>query len=161
MILALAMAFASWSAWSYVDARHDGPLAFEQERDQVLAAATSEIAVLNSIDASQVDSGLRAWQDAATGPLRDSLRQAESGNRQNLQQQRVSSAATVQQVAVIQLDRRAGSAQVIASISLTRKPQAGPASTARNRFHAALQRTGEGWKVRTLTAIPAGEGHKG
>ncbi len=84
--------WSAWTVWQDEPGARTGP---DHTRDAVLRAARQEIAALNTMNPAQVAAGLRAWSDAATGPLR-------------------------------------------------------------KRFEAGAARTPSGWRLESLTAIPAG-----
>ncbi|OKJ93515.1 hypothetical protein AMK26_34065 [Streptomyces sp. CB03234] len=66
-----------------------------------------------------------------------------------------SARATVTDAALTALDVRAGTAELIATVRVETTPGDGrPAGTDRKRLEADLTRTGDGWKVTALTAVP-------
>ena len=73
-------------------------------------------------------------------------------NRQKVAQAQVAAAGTVTDLAVTELDTRAGTAQVIATVQV----DLGTRGTQRKRFTAVLARTGKDWKLTSLTAVPVG-----
>jgi Mce-associated membrane protein len=152
----VAAAFAGWSGWAYWQARHDDSLSFAQARDELLRAGRLEIAALNSIDGRQLDAGLRRWLDASTGPLHDELQRSQAQSKQQLQRAGTSAQGTVTDAAVTQLDTRSGTAQIIASVQIRVTPPTGPSSTERKRYQVGLDRTPQGWKLKSLVAIPVG-----
>jgi Mce-associated membrane protein len=154
LILAASVAFAGWGGWSYWQAGQDEAIDFGKTRDEVLTAGRQAVADLNTMDATQVDQSLRTWLDASTGPLHEQLTRSRDRNRQQVQQSKASARGTVTDAAVIALDPRAGTAQMIAMVRVEITPQSGGASTDRKRFEAGLTRTPDGWKLRSLTAIP-------
>jgi Mce-associated membrane protein len=151
-----AAAFLGWTAWTVLPAsgaRESGP---ERERDLVLRSSSREIAALNALDRSDPSAGLKAWLDASTGPLHDQLQRDEPANRAKIGASRTGAAATVTAAAVTSLDTAAGKAQVIASVQITLTPQGGTPTLQRKRFAAGAVRTAAGWKLESLTSIPAG-----
>lgn len=151
-----AAAFLGWTAFTLFPAgggRATGP---ERERDLVLRSTGREIAALNTMDRSDPSAGLRAWLDATTGPLHDQLQRDEPANRAKIGASGTSASATVTGAAVTSLDTAAGKAQVIASVQVTLTPQRGAPTLQRKRFEAGAVRTAAGWKLESLTAIPAG-----
>jgi Mce-associated membrane protein len=146
IVLLVAAAFCAWSGWSYWQSAHSGPARFTKARDEVRRAGGQEIAALNTLDPRQGDAALRRWLDASTGPLRDEL-QRTSGQ---IRQARTGAQGTVTDLAVTELDERAGTARVIATVQVK---LAGEVD--RKRFTATLNRTGGAWKLASLTAIPA------
>ncbi|MER5296703.1 MULTISPECIES: hypothetical protein [Streptomyces] len=155
--LALAVGFCGAGAWTYAEARTDDALAYGRQRDQALTDGREGVAVLTTLDAStrqRAEAGIRAWRAASTGPLRDALGRTppKAG---------ASARGTVTEAAVTALDTRAGTAKLIATVSVEVTP-AGTERPAidRKRLEAVLTRTDAGeWKVRALNAVPlAGHG---
>lgn len=58
--------------------------------------------------------------------------------------------ATVTDAALTALDDRAGTARLIATVRVESRP----GGAERRRLEATLARTGDGWKVTTLTGVP-------
>jgi Mce-associated membrane protein len=157
IVVAGSLVFAGWSAVSYWQTGHDSALSFATARDHVRTAAREEITALNTIDAQHPDAGLRSWLDASTGQLHDDFQRANAQNRQKIQQSGTRVEGTVTDLAVTDLDERAGNAAVIATVDLKMTSASGnPAGTDRKRFTATLARTSHGWKLKTLTAVPVG-----
>jgi Mce-associated membrane protein len=153
-LVAVAAVFAALSAVSSYDAGHSDAARFAADRDQALAAGRQEIATLDSMDYRHADAGLRAWLAASTGPLHDELQRSQAQSTKQIQQGRTVAVGQVVDAAVTELDDRAGTAQVIASVRIVLTPGGGTASTQRNRYQAGLTRTGDGWRLSSLTAIP-------
>lgn len=151
--IVLAAAFLAWAAWPGGDGGKDGPA---RDRDTVLRTARQQIATLNTMDRANADAGLRAWLGASTGPLHDQLRRDEPQSRAKIQKARTSAAGTVTDAAVLSLDTATGRAKVIAAVRVRLTPETGAPSDQRKRFEAGLSRTPDGWKLESLTAIPAG-----
>ncbi|MGP9017359.1 hypothetical protein ACT1U9_02985 [Streptomyces sp. BR1] len=151
--LVLAIALCGVSAWTYVRARGDDDLAYAKSRDAVLAVGRTYVARLNSIDDRDVDKGLDGWLDATTGPLRDELRSTRAKGADVLKEQGATTSAEVTDAAVTQLDDRAGTARLIATVRIEARPRTGAPTTDRKRFEAGLVRTGGGWKLTSLTAV--------
>lgn len=157
IVLAAAVAYFGWAAWSYWQSSHDESLHFTKARDQVSRAAREEIAALNTIDGRQPDAGLRAWLAASTGPLHDEFQRSNAQNRQKAVQAGAKTEGTVTDLAVTELDDRAGSAQVIATVDVKMTAPSGATTAAdRKRFVATLARSSGGWKLKSLTAVPVG-----
>jgi Mce-associated membrane protein len=150
--LVVAAAFCGWSGWSYHQSARSGSVRFAEARDQVQRAGRQEIATLNTLDPRLSDAGLGRWLNASTGALRDELRRTSARNRQKVARAQVSAEGTVTDLAVTELDTRAGTAQVIATVQV----DLGSRGTERKRFTAVLARTSSGWKLSALTAVPVG-----
>ncbi|GAA2169414.1 hypothetical protein [Actinomadura napierensis] len=151
-----AAAFLGWTAWTLFHGgtgHESGP---ERERGIVLRSGEREIAALNTMDRADPSGGLRAWLDASTGPLHDQLQRDEPQNRAKIGTSRTSASATVTGAAVTSLDTAAGKARIIASVRVELTPQGGAPTLQRKRFEAGVVRTASGWKLESLTSIPAG-----
>lgn len=150
--LVVALGFCGTGAWTYAQARTDEELAFGRERDTALAEGRDRLTVLNTLDAStreRAATGIQAWRDAATGPLRTELGRTEPTVG-------ASARATVTEAALTALDARAGTAKLIATVRVDVTPRgATTATTDRKRLEAVLTRTGEHtWRVAALSAVP-------
>ncbi|MFG2717785.1 hypothetical protein ACGFW5_05690 [Streptomyces sp. NPDC048416] len=147
-VIALSTAFAAFGGWAYVDARNDTSLAYAASRDTALKAGRTQIVALSTLDAAHPDTTLRTWLDASTGPLHDELRRAGTGKPS------ASARGEVTDAALTELDDRAGSAKLIATVQVRLTPKGGAVTTDRKRFEATLQRIGSGWKLKALNAVP-------
>ncbi|WP_019629855.1 hypothetical protein [Actinomadura atramentaria] len=151
-----AVAFLGYAGWSYFDASHGSARADGRDRDLVLRAGRQELAILNTLDRTQVDAGLRAWENATTGALHDQLHRDAPANKQKMAKTGTSAAGTVTAAAVTDLDTGSGDATMIASVRVTLTPAQGEPTDQRKRYEVGLTRTKGGWKLASLTAIPAG-----
>jgi Mce-associated membrane protein len=160
VLVLAAVAFCGWSGWSYLESRHDPSVQFAAARDQVVRAGRQEIAVLNTLDPRSSDDGLRRWLDVSAGPLHDELQRDATENKRKIEQARTGARGTVTDLAVTELDARAGTAQVIATVEVRldgtdlAPGMAAAAPAGRKRFSAVLSRTGRGWKLTSLAAVP-------
>ncbi|MFB9838930.1 hypothetical protein [Actinoallomurus acaciae] len=151
-LVVAAAVFCGWSGLAWHQSAHSSSVRFAQARDQVRRDARREIAVLNTLDPRQSDAGLSRWLDASTGALRDSLRRTSAQDRQKAVKAGTAAEGTVTDLAVTELDTRAGTAQVIATVQV----RLGASTTERKRFTAVLARTGAQWRLSSLTAVPVG-----
>jgi Mce-associated membrane protein len=154
----VAAVLCALSAWSYADTRGDAALGYAKARDTVLAAGQQDITRLNTVDAAHLDRDLGQWLDATTGPLHDQLSRTHAADTAALKASGTSTRGTVTDAAVTELDTRAGTAKLIATVQVQVVPKsdAGAATTDRKRFEAGLSRTADGWKLTALTAVPVG-----
>ncbi|WP_395109276.1 hypothetical protein [Actinomadura sp. SCN-SB] len=155
LVLAAAV-FLGWSCWTYWDLRQGETQDMARDRDRVVIAAKQQIAALNTMDAKRIDQGLQSWLDASTGPLHDELRRTRDESRRSVQRSGTSATGTVSDAALTALDRRAGTARVIATVRIEITRPGAAATVQRRRYDAALTRTAEGWKLKSLTSLPAG-----
>lgn len=159
--LLVAALICALGGWSYAQARSDDTLAYAKSRDAALAQGKRHLARLNSLDgkdARTVDEGLDAWLGASAGPLHDRLKRTRSKDASELTKSGATARGKVTDAALTALDERAGTAELIATVDVEVTPRTGKAGTERKRFEATLARTGDGWKVKALTAIPIGGG---
>jgi Mce-associated membrane protein len=157
-LLAAAAVFAAWSGWSYWQAYRGASLSLATERDDVLRAGTAEIAALNTVNDQQIGLWQQRWLNASAGTLRAELRRTQAQSRQQIAWAHSSSQATVTAAALTSLDQHGGTAQLIASVQVQVTPDGGTGVTECARYQAGLTRTADGWKISTLTAIPASGG---
>ncbi|HEY2058515.1 MAG TPA: hypothetical protein VGH57_09095, partial [Amycolatopsis sp.] len=118
VVAALAVLAAAWFGWSWWSTAHDDSLARGRDRDAVLAAASTELVALNTIDYRTGAADVDRWIGAATGQYGHDL----AGDRQ-LQIDRATSTKTVStaslvQAAVTELDPAAGTARLIAVLDV-------------------------------------------
>ncbi|MFF2010567.1 hypothetical protein ACFVWY_16035 [Streptomyces sp. NPDC058195] len=157
----VAVAACALGGWSYLGARGDDSLAYAKSRDAALADGTHRLALLNSLDAKDarsVDAGLGTWLDSATGPFRDQLGRTRTKDAAELTKAGATARGKVTDAALTALDERTGTAEMIATVDVEVTPRTGQGGTERKRFEATLARTPDGWKVKSLTAIPVGSG---
>ncbi|MFB4317886.1 hypothetical protein [Actinomadura sp. 21ATH] len=155
VLLALSIAFLGWSCWTFWDMRQGEPQDMARDRDQAVTAAKNQLAALNTMDAKRVDQGLQSWLDSSTGPLHDELKRTRPESRQKIQKAATTANGKVVDAALTALDRRSGSARIIATVRIeVTRPGAAP-TVERKRYDAALARTAAGWKLKSLTALPA------
>ncbi|MEV7108843.1 hypothetical protein AB0N49_34420 [Streptomyces atroolivaceus] len=160
-VMLAAVLVCGLGGWSYAQARGDDTLAYAKARDAALADGRSRLARLNSMDggsAASVRSGLTAWLAASTGPLHDRLESTRKKDTAELTGSGATARGKVTDAALTALDDRAGTATLIATVEVEITPRKGAGGTERKRFEAALARTGDGWKIKALDAIPVGSG---
>lgn len=160
-VLLAAALVCSLGTWSYAQAHSDRTLSYAKARDAALAQGKRHLATLNSLDgkdATSVTTGLRAWRDSSTGPLHDQLKRTSAADARTLTTAGDTARGKVTSAALTALDDRTGTAELIATVDVQVTPRTGAPGTQRKRFTATLARTGDGWKVKALTAMRAGEG---
>ncbi|MFJ8863147.1 hypothetical protein ACIRD8_32560 [Streptomyces sp. NPDC102451] len=159
--LLAAVLVCALGTWSYAQARGDGTLAYAKSRDAALADGKRHLARLTSMDgrnAASVKSGIGAWLDASAGPLHDRLESSRKKDAAELTESGATARGKVTDAALTALDDRAGTAALIATVDVVVTPRTGKGGTERKRFEVTLTRTGDGWKVKALDALPVGSG---
>jgi Mce-associated membrane protein len=159
--LLAAVLVCALGGWSYTQARGDDTLSYAEARDAALAEGKRHLARLNSLDgkdATTVGTGLDAWLGASTGPLHERLKGTRSSDANELTKSGSTARGKVTDAALTALDERTGTAELIATVDVEVTPRTGRAGTERKRFEATLARSGDGWRVSALTAIPIGGG---
>ncbi|MFE0120167.1 hypothetical protein ACFWZA_19120 [[Kitasatospora] papulosa] len=160
-VMLAAVLVCALGGWSYTQARGDDTLAYAKARDAATAHGRSRLARLNSMDgtsAASVKSGLTAWLAASTGPLRTQLERTRKNDTAELTEAGATARGKVTDAALTALDIRAGTAVLIATVDVAVTPRTGKGGTERKRFEATLARTGDGWKIKALDAIPVRSG---
>jgi Mce-associated membrane protein len=152
----VAVVVCGLGAWSYAGTRGDDALGYGKARDAVLADGQRDIARLNTVDAAHADGDLGQWLAVTTGPLHDRMSSTHAADAATLKQTGTSTRGTVTDAAVTELDTRAGTAKLIATVQVEVTPATGTSTTDRKRFEAGLSRTPDGWKLTALTAVPVG-----
>jgi Mce-associated membrane protein len=155
-LLAAATVFAGWAGWSWLRASGDDSIGYATARDEALRDGRQHVAELTSLDYHDVDKGIARWLEVSTGPLRDQLAATGEQTKNTLRQNATVATGAVLDAAVSELDERAGTARLLASVEITQAKEGAPASTKRNRFIAALTHTDAGWKVAALDQVPLG-----
>lgn len=152
----VALAACGAGAWSYADTRGDAGLSYGKARDAALADGKRDIARLNTVDATHAAADLEDWLAVTTGPLHDRMTGTHAADTAAVKASGTSTRGTVGDAAVTELDTRAGTAKLIATVEVHLTPASGTPTTDRKRFEADLSRTGDGWKLSALTAVPVG-----
>jgi Mce-associated membrane protein len=155
-LLAAAAIFAGWAGWSWHQAATDESLAYAAARDEALRDGREHIAQLTTLDYHDVDGGIARWLDASTGALRDELARTDDKSKETLRQATTVSTGAVLDAAISELDQRAGTARMLASVEITVAKQGGEPAAKRNRFVAQLTRTDDGWKLSAIDQVPLG-----
>jgi len=153
VVAALVFAIIGFSSWWRAD--HDNSIGYAKTRDAVALAARQDIVVLNTLNYQQLDTGLQNWLGASTGSLHDQLSQVSASDKSAIVAAKTVTTGKVLDAAVTQLDDRAGTATVIATVEVTVTPAGGKASVKkRNRYSATLARVDSAWKLSDLAQVP-------
>ncbi|MFD6067276.1 MULTISPECIES: hypothetical protein [Amycolatopsis] len=149
---AIALLIAAWFGWSWWSAARDDGLARGREREAVLAAASGQLEVLNTIDYRSGAQDVDRWLGVTTGRLGKDL----TGDRQ-IQIDRATASKTVataelEQAAVTELDTAAGTARLMAVLDVRVSTGGGPAVPKVSRLTVDYQRVADGWKVSAVQA---------
>ncbi|MEV7552448.1 hypothetical protein AB0N89_22795 [Amycolatopsis sp. NPDC089917] len=149
---ALAVLAAAWFGWSWWSAAGDDGLARGREREAVLAAASGQLEVLNTIDYRSGAQDVDRWLGVTTGRLGKDL----TGDRQ-IQIDRANTSKTVataklKQAAVTELDATAGTARLMAVLDVRVSTGGGSAAPKVSRLTVDYQRVEDGWKVSAVQA---------
>lgn len=156
VLVVAAAGFAGWSGWSWYQAANDEELAYAQTRDEALRVGREHVAQLTTLDYHDVDAGIDRWLAVSTGPLHDELAGTDEQTRQVLADGGTVATGKVLDAAISELDQRAGTAKLLASVEITVATEGADEATKRNRFVAQLTRTGDGWKLSAMDQVPLG-----
>jgi Mce-associated membrane protein len=151
-LVAAAAIFAGYALVTWMSAGNDDTAHFAKARDAVLLDARQDIVVLNQLDYHNIDGGLKRWLDATTGDLHAQLANVSPADRKDISTAKKVSSGKVIDAAVTELDNRAGTATVIATVETTVSPSNG-APPKRNRFKASMARVAGSWKLSALDQV--------
>lgn len=151
-LVAAAAVFAGYALVTWMSVSHDDTANYAKARDAVLLDARQDIVVLNTLDYRKLDDGLKHWLDASAGDLHEQIANVTPADKKDLVTAKKISSGKVIDAAVTQLDNRAGSATVIATVETTVSPSNG-APPKRNRFSATMARDGGSWKLSDLQQV--------
>ncbi|TDV41391.1 hypothetical protein [Actinophytocola oryzae] len=155
-VVVLALAFACWGGWTWFQAGNDDSIAYASARDDVLSVARTQVAVLTTLDAHDVDGGIDKWLAVSTGGLRDELAATDAKTRQALTTAGTVATGRVLDAAVSELDTRSGTAKLLVSVEISTAKDGTPPVPKRNRFVAGMSRVDGGWKLSALDQVPLG-----
>jgi Mce-associated membrane protein len=155
-VVVLALVFAGWGGWTWLQADNDDSIAYAGTRDEVLAVARTQVATLTTLDAHDVDRGIDKWLAVSTGGLRDELAATDAKTRKTLTDAGTVATGRVLDAAVSELDTRAGSAKLLVSVEISTAKDGAPPVAKRNRFVAGMSRVDGGWKLSALDQVPLG-----
>jgi Mce-associated membrane protein len=151
LAVAAAVGFAAWAGSAYLSAASSPALAAGQARDAALRAGTREIADLNTVSVRQIAAWQQRWLADTTGPEHATIERTNAAAAAQIAKVETSSAGTVTGAALTGLDTRAGTASLIATVSVQQTAESGESNTVTNRYLAGLTLTPAGWKISSLT----------
>ncbi|OAP20834.1 hypothetical protein [Amycolatopsis sp. M39] len=153
VLAAVAVLAAAWFGWSWWSAAQDDSLARGRARDAVLAAASTELVTLNTIDYRTSAVDVDRWIAATTGQYGKDL----SGDRQlqidRAKRTRTVSTASLVQAAVTDLNPSAGTARLIAVLNVRVSTGDGAPSAKQARLAVDFARDGDTWKIGGVQAV--------
>lgn len=152
LLVAAAVMAAGLVDWRH--AAHDTTLSLAQQRDAVLIAASSDIAVLNTLDYRHVGDGLTRWAAVTTGTLHDQVGQVSASERKLLADQQKISTGKVVDAAVFSLS--GDTATVLASVEVSVQDGTDPSTAPtvkRNRFSASMVEVNGVWLIENLEQV--------
>jgi Mce-associated membrane protein len=157
VVAVVVFAAAGWFGVSWYWAAHDKSLALGMDRDAVLRDAQRDTLNLDTLDYRQVQDGLTLWEQSAAGPLLTQLRTNRNTYARAITNSAAISTAQVLDAAVVSLDERSGTAQVLVGVDVTSQADRGDPSCSHRRVRLEMIRAGNTWKVGTLA--PVGEAY--
>ncbi|OLF05016.1 hypothetical protein BLA60_37925 [Actinophytocola xinjiangensis] len=155
-VLVAALGFAGWAGYGWWRASQDGSVSYAKTRDEVLETGRSHVRLLTTLDASDVDGGIRDWLTVTTGGLRDELSATDEETRKTLRDGGTVATGRILDAAVSELDTRTGTATMLVSVEIETSKDGQPVNAKRNRFVAGLERTEDGWLLSALDQVPLG-----
>lgn len=153
VVFVLCAGLLAWSWVRFDRAQHDPQRIDAAARDAVVAATTRDVATLNTFDSAQVGRALASWQSVTTGDLRDQMSRVSGKERTALAATRSVSTGRVAEVAVTDLDTRAGTAGAMAFVTVTVQPTRGRSHVLRHRYQVELRDVAGTWLVSSIVPI--------
>ena len=123
------------------------------ERDAALADGEEAVEVFNTLDHRQVEADLDRWESVATGDLLAQMRDKREQYVAQVTNARSTSTGNVLDAGLTELDERAGTARLIAAVSVEVTIEGRQPTTKRTRVTADLERTDDGWKVSQISTL--------
>ncbi|MFD2474010.1 hypothetical protein [Amycolatopsis silviterrae] len=149
----VAVLAAAWFGWSWWSAAQDDGLARGRARDAVLAAASTGLVTLNTIDYRTSAVDVDRWIGVTTGQYGKDL----SGDRQmqidRAKRTKTVSTASLVQAAVTELNPSAGTARLIAVLNVRVSTGGGTPSAKQARLAVDFARDGDAWKIGAVQAV--------
>jgi Mce-associated membrane protein len=152
-LVALALVFAAISGTVWWRDGHGGSSTEARARDAVLLQVHLDLATLNTLDYRAVDAGLARWSAVTTGSLHQGIASASASTKAAITSAKMVTKAVVLDAAVTSLDLHKGSANVIASIQVTKTPDTGSPVVDRNRVSATMTLVHGIWRVSDLQGV--------
>jgi Mce-associated membrane protein len=150
--IAVAVLVAAWFGWSWLRAAHDDSLALARDRDAVLRVAGDGLVSLYTVDYHTAERDVDTWLRQSTGQLGRDLAGDRQLHLERARATRTVSTASLRQAAVLEVNRKAASARLIAVLDVRFRIGDGPPSDNRSRVNVDLASTADGWKVSAVQA---------
>lgn len=142
---AAVVALALGVLWAFTVT--DDSLDLARSRDVVLVDARQAAINLNTLDSADVEPGLDLWEQSSTGGLLEEFRANRAEYAGLVTESGRSTAASVTDAAVAELDLRAGVARVVVGVDVqVTVPDEDPVLL-RQRLQIEMTRTEQGWKA--------------
>jgi len=125
----------------------DDSLELARQRDVVLVDARQAAINLNTLDAADVEPGLDLWEQSSTGGLLDEFRANRAEYAGLVTESGRSTAASVTDAAVAELDLRSGVARVVVGVDVQVTVPGEDPVLLRQRLQIEMTRTEQGWKA--------------
>jgi Mce-associated membrane protein len=148
----VSVLLAAWFGWSWWSAAHDDGLAVARDRDGLLSAAGNALVVLNTIDYRTGPQDVDRWLQVTTGQLGKDLGGDRQSQLDRANTTKTVATATLDQAAVTQLNSAAGTAELIALLTVRVSTGGGAPASKLSRLTVETNRTVDGWKVSAVQA---------
>lgn len=153
-LVVAAAAVAGWFGVAWLNAANDDSLEYSQVRDEVNRVGQAAVVTMNTLDYRKVDAGLKDWETATTGALREEVVKGRKTSRDAIVAAQSVTKATVLSSAVSELDDRAGQASVLVALKVNVTVKGEEPKDKFMRLAAKLQRTDDGWKLYEIGQVP-------
>lgn len=145
----MALAWAGWSWWS---AEHSDYARRADARDAALQAGTEGLAKLYTIDHRTAEADVDGWISVTDGSLGEDFDKDRQSQIERARERKISATAEVRHSAISELDVAAGTARMLAVLSIDVASDGGEPASKRSTLIAELRRTEGGWKISSVQA---------
>ena len=159
-LVVIAAVCAGWFGWSWhnssASAATSPSTAGATVVQRALRQGEQDVQAFNTLSYKDLAGGLKQWQAASTGVLRQETTSGWSGFAKQVIKAKTITTATILDAAITSLDQQKHTAGIIAAVQITVTPATGSAATKRNRLSGTLSETPSGWKLSSLSVVPVG-----
>jgi Mce-associated membrane protein len=157
-LVVIAAVCAGWFGWSWHESSASAATAPSTAGSaavqQALRQGEQDVQAFNTLSYKNLAGGLKHWQAASTGVLRQETTSGWSGFAKQVTKAQTVTTATILDAAITSLQKN--TAGIIAAVQITVTPAKGSAASKRNRLEGTLTKTSSGWKLSRLTVVPVG-----
>lgn len=150
-VIVLAIAAATWFGVRLATAAGGADQDTAAARDAALDEGGRAVVTLNTLDHRTAEAGIKRWQAASTGPLREQLAAGRKDLVAAVGKAKSTSTATLEQAALTELGP--DKAHLIAVVDIKVRPADGKPTVKRARYAADLVKVAGRWRLGGLSPV--------